>query len=179
SFQCALLLFNGLGWSKARGRGDARWGAVWVRVRRRSLASPRWAALHMLHILYGLTLGVRAVARRGRVSGVSALCVRDDREGQPGNVEGYQDIGYFFLAIDPAAFGAPVDAGDYVRQLRETIRAMEPLDPSEPVQATGDRDFLTRAQRLDRGVPLADALVDQLRSLSTELGSGFALVEKA
>ncbi|GAA4507589.1 Ldh family oxidoreductase [Brevibacterium yomogidense] len=99
--------------------------------------------------------------------------------GQPGNVDGYQDIGYFFLAIDPAAFGAPVDAGEYVRELRDTVRAMEPLDPTAPVQATGDRDFLTRAERLDRGVPLADALVDQLRSLSADLGSEFALAEKA
>lgn len=97
--------------------------------------------------------------------------------GQPGNVDGYQDIGYFFLAIDPAAFGAPTDAGEYVRELRDTIRGMEPLDAAEPVQATGDRDFLTRAERLENGVPLAEALVDQLRALSTELDSDFALVE--
>lgn len=99
--------------------------------------------------------------------------------GQPGNVEGYQDIGYFFLAIDPAAFGAPGDAGEYVRELRDTIRGLEPLDPGEPVQATGDRDFLTRAERLERGVPLADALVEQLRGLSEEWGSAFVLAQQA
>jgi LDH2 family malate/lactate/ureidoglycolate dehydrogenase len=46
------------------------------------------------------------------------------------------------------------------------------------VQATGDRDFLTRAERLEQGVPLADALVEQLRGLSEEWGSGFVLVEQ-
>lgn len=98
--------------------------------------------------------------------------------GQPGNVEGYQDIGYFFLAIDPAAFGAPGDAGEYVKELRDTIRGLAPLDESEPVQATGDRDFLTRAERLAEGVPLADALVDQMRELSETWGSEFMLTEQ-
>ncbi|WP_029089250.1 Ldh family oxidoreductase [Brevibacterium album] len=98
--------------------------------------------------------------------------------GQPGNVDGYQDIGYFFLAIDPAFFGAPVDASDYVRELRETIRGMEPTDPAAPVQATGDRDFLTRAEREAHGIPLADALVEKLRDLCTRFDAEFTLTEQ-
>jgi LDH2 family malate/lactate/ureidoglycolate dehydrogenase len=95
--------------------------------------------------------------------------------GQPGNVDGYQDIGYFFLAIDPAFFGAPAEAGEYVRELRNTIRAMEPTDPQRPVQATGDRDFLTREERSREGIPLADALVDGLRELCGRVGAEFTL----
>lgn len=95
--------------------------------------------------------------------------------GQPGNVDGYQDIGYFFLAVDPVFFEPETSAADYVRELRETIRGMEPIDPELPVQATGDRDFNTRDERLEKGIPLADALVEQLRDLSAELGAAFTL----
>lgn len=97
---------------------------------------------------------------------------------QPGNVDGYQSIGYFFLAIDPQVVDPDGDAGAYVRELRDTIRAMAPVDPQVPVQATGDRDFATRALRLAEGVPLAPALVEQLREISADLGVGFELREQ-
>lgn len=97
---------------------------------------------------------------------------------QPGNVDGYQSIGYFFLAIQPELVDPDGNSGEYIRQLRETIRGMVPVDPEVPVQATGDRDFNTRAERLQHGVPLADALVKQLRGLSEKLGVAFALREQ-
>lgn len=97
---------------------------------------------------------------------------------QPGNVDGFQSIGAFFLAIEPEAINPGGGAGEYVRQLRDTIRGMTPVDPQEPVQATGDRDFETRAWREAHGIPLADALVTQVRELSARLGVEFTLREQ-
>ena len=94
---------------------------------------------------------------------------------QPGNFDGYQSIGYFFLAIAPELVNPEGDAGEYTRIFRNTVRGLAPIDPDFPVQATGDRDFNTRAERLTQGVPLADALVEQLRGLSEQLGVAFAL----
>lgn len=98
---------------------------------------------------------------------------------QPGNVDGYQSIGYFFLAIDPDLVDSRQDTYEYVRTLRDTIRGMEPVDPELPVQAMGDRDFNTRAERLDLGIPLADKLVEQLREISNGLGVEFTLVPQS
>lgn len=96
---------------------------------------------------------------------------------QPGNFDDYQSIGYFFFALDPQLVNPTGDASEYARIFRNTIRGLAPVDQALPVQATGDRDFLTREERLAHGIPLANGLVDQLRTLSAELGVPFTLVE--
>lgn len=96
---------------------------------------------------------------------------------QPGTYHRYHSIGYFFLAIAPKLVNPNADAGEYSRIFRETIRGLAPVDPELPVQATGDRDFETRSRREVNGIPLADALVDQLTELCGSLGVDFVLEE--
>ncbi|MCQ9385781.1 Ldh family oxidoreductase [Brevibacterium moorei] len=115
----------------------------------------------------------------GLATMVQVLSAALSGSDQPGNVDGYQSIGYFFLAIDPDLVGSREETYEYVRTLRNTIRGMEPVDPDLPVQAMGDRDFDTRAERSELGIPLADKLVEQLRGLATELDAEFTLEEQA
>lgn len=98
---------------------------------------------------------------------------------QPGNFDDYQSIGYFFFALDPQLVNPTGDASEYVRIFRNTIRGLAPVDPALPVQATCDCDFLTRQDRETNGIPMADALVDQLCTLSAELTVPFTLVESS
>lgn len=94
---------------------------------------------------------------------------------QPGNFEDYQSIGYFFLAISPQLVNPEGNADEYVRIFRNTVRELAPIEPSMPVQATGDRDFLTRSERIRLGIPLAGALVEQLRGLCADLSVEYCL----
>ncbi|MCI1747109.1 MAG: Ldh family oxidoreductase [Acidipropionibacterium sp.] len=94
---------------------------------------------------------------------------------QPGNMNDYQSIGYFLLAIDPDLIGSREECYEYARILRTTIRGMEPIDPTRPVQAMGDRDFTTRAEREAQGIPLADNLITQLSEMTAKLGVRFCL----
>ena len=93
---------------------------------------------------------------------------------QPGSRTGFHDVGYFFLAIDTELINPGV-ADDYAKELRDTLRGLDPVDPDRPVQVAGDPETRERAEREARGIPLADTLVDQLRGVCAETGAEFLL----
>jgi LDH2 family malate/lactate/ureidoglycolate dehydrogenase len=94
----------------------------------------------------------------------------------PGHPQGVGDnIGHFFLAIDPAAFR---DIGDFladVDDVETSLRQAPPADPSLPVLLPGDIEERTRQDRLAAGIPLAPALLDKLRKIAGDLGVPFVL----
>lgn len=97
---------------------------------------------------------------------------------QPGSRAGFHDVGYFFLAIDTELINPGV-AADYAKELRDTLRGLEPVDPAQPVQVAGDPETRIRAERSAKGIPLADTLVGQLQHVCADTGAEFLLAEQA
>lgn len=93
---------------------------------------------------------------------------------QPGNVDGFQSVGYFFLAIDPEVAGPGITPA-YAKELRDTLRGMDPVDPEVPVQVAGDPEHRERAHRAVHGIPLSDMLLDQIRATCADFGADLVL----
>jgi LDH2 family malate/lactate/ureidoglycolate dehydrogenase len=85
------------------------------------------------------------------------------------------NIGHFFLAIDPKCFRP---AGAFESDLDDMIdylHAQPPVDPQEPVLVPGDPELLSRQQRCKEGIPLSAALVEKTREICERCGAPFLL----
>lgn len=80
------------------------------------------------------------------------------------------NTGHAMVAIDIARF-RPVDEfkADMDRHLRD-LRASARLPGVETIRLPGDRRYAVRQERIAKGVPLADPLVQRLDALAAELG---------
>jgi LDH2 family malate/lactate/ureidoglycolate dehydrogenase len=119
----------------------------------------------------GYGLGVVAQLLAGALAGASfgPVRVKSQREGDPDN------IGHFFLAMNPAFFrpeGAfEADADEIV----DVLHATEPADPEEPVLVPGDPEAAARAERMQHGIPVTDALARRIRALCEGCGAPYLL----
>jgi LDH2 family malate/lactate/ureidoglycolate dehydrogenase len=77
-------------------------------------------------------------------------------------------VGHCFIAINPLAFADGF--AERMDQLVADIKAMEPVDPAQPVRVPGDRRQLERAERERDGVELPPEVVEELNRLAAELG---------
>jgi LDH2 family malate/lactate/ureidoglycolate dehydrogenase len=104
---------------------------------------------------YGLAMMVHILG--GVLSGASFSPIRK-RTQKPSDPD---DLGHFFMAIDPAAFrldgGFESDLDDAIDVLRATPAA----DPALPVLVPGDPEAAKREVRLRDGIPLPVALVEK------------------
>lgn len=96
-----------------------------------------------------------------------------------GPAPGGDNIGHFFLAIDPAAFRDPDAFSADVTEVAGRLRDARPADPARPVLLPGDIEVRTRADRRRHGIPLAPGLLAQLRGIATSLGAPFHLEDAA
>jgi LDH2 family malate/lactate/ureidoglycolate dehydrogenase len=79
------------------------------------------------------------------------------------------------MAIDPGAFR---DEGEFERDLDDVIDVLHGArraDPAQPVLVAGDPERLTRAERLEQGVPIPDDLMTQLRAVAESARVPFVL----
>lgn len=84
-------------------------------------------------------------------------------------------VGHFFLAIDPERFR---DAGEFetgVDALLDALRASRPADPATPVRVAGDPERTIAAQRDQAGIPLARAVVEDLRAVAHAADAAWVL----
>lgn len=121
------------------------------------------------HKGYGLAVMVHILA--GALSGASFSPIRNRTQGpsDPHN------IGHFFMAIDPRAFRSEGEFQEDLDQVIDVLHAARPADPSQPVLVAGDPEMATRKERLRRGVPIPDDLMEQLRAVATSAGVPFVL----
>lgn len=91
---------------------------------------------------------------------------------RPGSGE---NIGHFFLAIDPGAFRSRDAFMEDVDALIDHLRSTAPTDPDEPVLVPGDPEAATRERRAREGIPLPEALRDRLRAVCERSGVPFLL----
>jgi LDH2 family malate/lactate/ureidoglycolate dehydrogenase len=121
------------------------------------------------HKGYGLAVLVHILGGTLAGASFSPLRNRTQRPSDPHN------IGHFFMAIDPRAFR---DEGQFESDLDDVIdvlHATKPADPSQPVLVAGDPERLTRAERLEQGVPIPDDLMTQLREVAAAARVPFVL----
>ena len=121
------------------------------------------------HKGYGLAVLVHILGGTLAGASFSPLRNRTQRDSDPHN------IGHFFMAIDPGAFR---DAGDFEADLDDVIDVLhgaKRVDPTQPVMVAGDPERLTRAERLEQGVPIPDDLITQLRSVVAAASVPFVL----
>jgi LDH2 family malate/lactate/ureidoglycolate dehydrogenase len=121
------------------------------------------------HKGYGLAVLVHILG--GTLAGASFSPLRNktQRDSDPHN------IGHFFMAIDPGAFR---DAGEFEGDLDDVIDVLhgaKRVDPNQPVMVAGDPERLTRAERLEQGVPIPDDLMTQLRGVAAAAKVPFLL----
>jgi LDH2 family malate/lactate/ureidoglycolate dehydrogenase len=82
--------------------------------------------------------------------------------------ETHNNIGHFFLAIDPDAFR---DEGDFEEDLDDMIdalHAVRPVDPKQPVLVQGDPEKAAMLDRNANGIPVPDTLLAQLKVIATK-----------
>lgn len=88
---------------------------------------------------------------------------------------GQDNIGHFFLALDPGRFG---DADEFAASVEEVINALHATDPVQadrPVMLPGEIEQRVMRERLELGIPLAQSLVEQIEQLADSLGVKRAL----
>ncbi|NKZ01469.1 Ldh family oxidoreductase [Nocardiopsis dassonvillei subsp. albirubida] len=117
------------------------------------------------HKGYGLAVMVQILS--AALSGADLAATRPS--GEP------EDVGHFFLALDPGFLrpdGGYLDAAD---ELLDTLRATPPTDPDKPVMVAGDPERRSREHRGHRGIPLPETLLRKIASICDRAGAPFLL----
>jgi LDH2 family malate/lactate/ureidoglycolate dehydrogenase len=119
----------------------------------------------------GYGLAVMAQILGGALSGASfsPIRVRTQRPHDPDN------IGHFFLALDPRMFRPDGTFEDDVDAIVDVLHATAAVDPDQPVLVAGDPEAAARDRRRREGIPIPQTLVDKIRAVCERCGAPFVL----
>jgi LDH2 family malate/lactate/ureidoglycolate dehydrogenase len=121
------------------------------------------------HKGYGLAVMVHILGAVLCGGSFSPLRNKSQKPNDPHN------IGHFFMAIDPKAFRGDGEFESDLDQVIDTLHGAKRANPDQPVLVAGDPEMITRRERLERGVPVPDDLMDQLREVAKSANVPFAL----
>ena len=79
-----------------------------------------------------------------------------------------QDIGHFFMAIDPGLFRDRDEFKGDVSSLCDSLRNTLPINANKPVMVAGDPEWHTAKQRTKEGIPVSKGLLAKLRIIAEE-----------
>lgn len=113
----------------------------------------------MVHILGGTLVG----------SSFSPIRNRSKTGNQP------DDIGHFFMALNPATFRAPGEFEDDLDAVIDELHATPAADPTKPVLVAGEPDEAERLHRLAHGIPVPPALDAHIRAICDRSGAKYVL----
>ncbi len=158
----------------ARARGDREIPADWARDERGApTTDPAQASIERLqwsggHKGFGLAFLVEVLA------GVLAGSCFGRTELTDSPLAGRERVakGYLFLALDVSRFLPLAEFRARVDALIRDVRSCEPVAGSERVLVPGELEARRRALRLRDGIPLPEALRQQLDGLAAGLGVG-------
>jgi LDH2 family malate/lactate/ureidoglycolate dehydrogenase len=121
------------------------------------------------HKGYGLAMMVHILG--GVLSGASfsPLRVRTQRPSDPDN------LGHFFMALDPKAFRPDGAFEDDLDDVIDVLHGTPPIDPALPVLVAGDPEEEARELRMRVGIPIPDALAEELRGVCERCGAPYVL----
>lgn len=122
----------------------------------------------------GSALAVAVELVTGVLAGASSLSAVPDMYGQPqrGN-----ELGFFFLAVDPRALGAPGEGlADAVAAVQEELNALPATAEAGRVLWPGQLEDERASVRRVEGIPLAEGIVRELEAVAATVGIPFELV---
>jgi LDH2 family malate/lactate/ureidoglycolate dehydrogenase len=121
------------------------------------------------HKGYGLGLMVHILG--GALSGASfsPIRVRTQRPEDPDN------LGHFFMAIDPKAFREDGAFEADLDELVDVLHATPPADPALPVLVPGDPEAESRETRLREGIPVPESLQARIRDVCLRSNAEYLL----
>jgi LDH2 family malate/lactate/ureidoglycolate dehydrogenase len=114
---------------------------------------------------YGLAVMVNILS--ACLSGSSLITdpLHANRPGQANN------IGHFFLVIDPGLFRDRDDFRKDVSTMLDSLRATRPFDLEEPVLVAGDPERIAFAQRSATGIDMPVNMYKQIQTLAKDAGA--------
>jgi LDH2 family malate/lactate/ureidoglycolate dehydrogenase len=121
------------------------------------------------HKGYGLAVMVQILSATLSGSAFSPIRNRTQQGGDP------DDIGHFFLAIDPKTFREPGEFEDEIDAMIDVLRSTPPSRAGEPVLVAGDPEAAAREKRLREGIPVPDTLMEKIRAICGRCGVPFVL----
>jgi len=124
------------------------------------------------HKGYGLALMAQILG--ATLTGGSFSPLRESgrtRADEPDNV------GHFFMAVDPRAFRPPGAFEDDLDAMIDVLHATPPADASRPVLIPGEPEDLARTERLRDGIPIPPALDQHVRAICARSGADYLLQE--
>ncbi len=86
-----------------------------------------------------------------------------------------QNIGHFFMAIDPGMFRDPAEFRADVVTFCDSLRAAKPVDPDRPVLVAGDPERANAKRRMQQGIPVGKNLLQKVRAIAEECGAPWLL----
>ena len=113
----------------------------------------------------GYGLAVMANILSACLPGATLITDPARQAGLPGD-----QIGHFFLAMDPGMFR---DAGEFeadVTALSDALRTTPPIDPAKPVLVAGDPERANAARRMVQGIPVGPNLLANVRGIAEASG---------
>ena len=119
----------------------------------------------------GYGLGVMVQVLSATLTGAAFGPVRNPTR-RPGDPD---DVGHFFLAIDPRAFRPEGGFEADMDAMIDTFRATPPADPARPVLVGGDPEAMERERRLAGGIPVPPALEAHVRAICARSGARYEL----
>ena len=118
---------------------------------------------------YGLAMMVHILG--GALSGASFSPIRNRTQ----KISDPDNLGHFFLAIDPKAFRPEGAFEDDLDAAIDELHAAPPVDLAQPVLVAGDPEAAAREQRMREGIPLPQKLIDRIREICERCGAPFLL----
>jgi LDH2 family malate/lactate/ureidoglycolate dehydrogenase len=117
------------------------------------------------HKGYGLAVLVDVLA--GALSGARVGPSRSDLDSASGRED--DDIGHFFLALDPSAFGPVASFLDRMDDMLEALASSEPAGDARRVLYPGLVEAETAVERGANGVPVARRVFEELLEVASRL----------
>ncbi len=118
---------------------------------------------------YGLAMMVHILG--GALSGASFSPIRNRAQ----KISDPDNLGHFFLAIDPKAFRPEGAFEDDLDAAIDELHAARPVDPAQPVLVAGDPEAAAREQRMREGIPMPSSLLEKIREICQRSGAPFVL----
>ncbi len=97
-----------------------------------------------------------------------------DRDAQ-GNPKPYQ-LGHYFIAIDIKCFCDPSDFRKTAGDIMRTLRASEKAPGAERIYTCGQKEYLAGLERAETGIPVNEALQQDMIAMRNELGLDYTFV---
>ncbi len=118
---------------------------------------------------YGLGMMVQILASTLSGGSFSPIRNKTQKTNEPDN------IGHFFLAIDPKAFRPEGAFEDDLDAAIDVLHGTPPTDPAEPVLVAGDPEALSREKRSREGIPIPPTLAARIRAICERCGIRYIL----